>query len=369
MRKINKILINALSGIGDALMFTPALVKLREHLPDARIDVMVMLKGVKDFYEQLEEIDDVYYFDFINAGAVKSFQYVIGMRGKYDASVNVYPSNRREYNGINFLVGAKYRAGVRYLRKDLQNFGFLNNRTIVENDDLHNVEENIKMVEKLLNIEVSGIPKLKFPLLKKDKEYAAGYLESLNIKEEELVFGIHPGCSTLKNHIKRRWEPEKFAELGRQLIDQFNSRVLIFGGPEESELKGEIKKNINSEKVVAIKTDNLRQSAAIMERCNVFITNDSSLMHIASALQLNVVAVIGPTNTNYIHPWKTDYKIASLNLECAPCFFYSPKPLTCYRTDVYFKCIKELSVDLVMSKVKEFLDEKFTYQKSNSLRS
>lgn len=94
-----------------------------------------------------------------------------------------------------------------------------------------------------------------------------------------------------------------------------------------------------------------------MKRCNVFVTNDSALMHIASALGLKVVAIIGPTNEYYIHPWKTEYKIASLYLDCSPCFFYSPKPLTCSRTDVKFKCIKELSVDMVLNKVNEFINE------------
>jgi len=92
-----------------------------------------------------------------------------------------------------------------------------------------------------------------------------------------------------------------------------------------------------------------------MKQCNVFVTNDSSQMHIAAALGLKVVAMIGPTNQNYIRPWKTEHQIVSLNLDCAPCFFYSPRPLICNRTDVKFKCIKELTVDMVYSSVKKYL--------------
>jgi len=108
-----------------------------------------------------------------------------------------------------------------------------------------------------------------------------------------------------------------------------------------------INKMIDSEKSLVIKTEKFLQSIAIMKRCNVFVTNDSALMHVASALGLKVIAIIGPTNKHYIHPWKTEHKIVSLNLDCAPCFFYSPKPLTCSRQDVQFKCIKELDVDMV----------------------
>ena len=136
-------------------------------------------------------------------------------------------------------------------------------------------------------------------------------------------------------------------ELGKKLIKEKNAKVFLYGGPEEEELKSSIYKMIDSENTYVIKTEKFLQSIAIMKRCNVFVTNDSALMHVASALGLKVVAIIGPTNPNYIHPWKTEHKIVSLNLECAPCFFYTPKPLTCSRTDVQFKCIKELDVEMV----------------------
>ncbi len=61
-----------------------------------------------------------------------------------------------------------------------------------------------------------------------------------------------------------------------------------------------------------------------MKRSNVFITNDSSQTHIAAAVQLKVVAIIGPTNPHYIHPWKTEHKIVTLNLDCAPVSFTHP---------------------------------------------
>jgi len=138
------------------------------------------------------------------------------------------------------------------------------------------------------------------------------------------------------------------------LSNDLKSKILLFGGLDEKELKEEIiEKSLG--KIINVKTDDIVQSAAVMSKCKVFVSNDSGLMHIAAALGLKVVSIIGPTNTNYIHPWKTEYRIASINLDCAPCFFYSPKPLTCSRTDVKFKCIKDLDVELVYKKVIELL--------------
>ena len=355
--KNSKILIIALSGIGDALMFTPALKKLKELMPGSEIDALVMYKGAEDIYKRLPYFSKVYRFDFINSSKIDSLKFVFELRNKYDAAINIYPSNRKEYNIINLLIGAKKRAGLNYLRKDFINLGWLNNISIKENDNLHNVEENIKLAEKLTGKEISDIPPLEFPLTKNDEQAANEFFENYQINSNELVIGFHPGCATLKNHIKRRWEPEKFAGLAAKLIKEKNAKVLIFGGPEEDELKKEVFQKINSENSIIVKTNSLAETAAVMKRCNIFVTNDSSLMHVASALKLNVVAIIGPTNTNYIRPWQTNHKIVSLNLDCAPCFVYSPKHLICSRKDVQFKCIKELSVDMVYDAVNKFISE------------
>ena len=336
-------------------MFTPALQLLKKHNQSAQIDALVMIKGVRDIYSQNPDIENVHYFNFLGEGFLKSLKYIFSLRGKYDTTINVYPSNRKEYNVINFLLGAEKRAGIKYNRSNFINLGWLNNITIREDDSLHNVQENIRLVESLTGNTADSDPKLQLPLNDQHKEYAEKILSNSHITENDLVIGFHPGCATLKNHIKRRWEPEKFAELGRKFIENKNAKILLFGGPDEKELKVAVSKQINSDRTMVVDAPDLLMSAAIMNRCNVFVTNDSSLMHVASALELPVVAIIGPTNTNYIHPWKTEHNIVSLHLECSPCFFYSPKPLKCTRTDIQYKCIKELSVEMVYKAASNFI--------------
>lgn len=351
-----KILILALSGIGDALMFTPALKLLRQSLPSAQIDVLAMFKGTKEIYQTNPNLNSIIHFDFLKESVFNSLKFVLQLRKNYDATINVYPSNRKEYNIISFLIGAKIRVAVEYLRMHKQNLGWLNNVTVLENDETHNVQTNIKLVEKLLNKKFYEEPAMEINLSNEDERFAADYLEKNKIQENDFVVGFHPGCATLKNHIKRRWEPEKFAELGKKLIKEKNTKIFLFGGSEEEELKSSINSMIDSENSFIIKTEKFLQSIALMERCNMFVTNDSALMHVASALGLKIIAIIGPTNKQYIHPWKTEHKIISLNLNCAPCFFYSPKLLSCSRTDVQFKCIKELNVEMVYKSIKSFFN-------------
>lgn len=350
-----KILVIALSGIGDALMFTPALRLLRKCLPEAEIDALVMYRGAQEIYSSNPNLNKVIHFNFLEEGAFKSLKFLLHLRKKYDASINVYPSNRKEYNLISFLIGAKKRGGIVYLRKNKSNLGFLNNVRVLENDDVHNVQANIKLCEALIGKKFNEEPPLEFFIPENENIFANKFLSNADISANELVIGFHPGCATLKNHIKRRWEPEKFGELGKKLIKDHSAKILIFGGPEERELKEEIFMLIDSDKVNVVNADSLTKSASVMKRCNVFVTNDSSQMHIAAPLGLRVVAIIGPTNQKYIYPWKTEHQIVSLNLDCSPCFFYSPRPLICTRTDLQFKCIKELTVNMVYTSVIKYL--------------
>ncbi|MBD3411032.1 MAG: glycosyltransferase family 9 protein [Ignavibacteriales bacterium] len=350
-----RVLALALAGIGDALMFTPAATILKRRRPDVRLDALCMFRGVKDIYDRTALFDETTHFDFLKEGAFGSLKFLASLRGEYDATINVYPTNRREYNLVARLIGAKTRVAARYLRQDAANLGFLNNLRVTESDDRHNATENVKLVEALFGFDADEAPPYSFPLSEEDVAFAERFLEERGWRNETLV-GFHPGCSTLKNHEKRRWAPERFSALAKRLIEERGAAVLVFGGPEERELKGRVVAGVGSERCVAVESGNLAQSAALIKRCRAFATNDSSLMHVASATGTPTAAVIGPTNPNYIRPWRVPHRIVSLGLACAPCFVYSPRPLTCAREDVKFKCVRELGVDLAYDAVVELLD-------------
>lgn len=350
-----KILVLALSGIGDALMFTPALTLMRRVVPDAQIDAVVMFKGVQEMFLRNNKFNSVFFFDFLNRGFLPALKFLAALRKQYDATINVYPSNRKEYNLVNFFLGAAKRASVRYLRMDLQNFGFLNNVRTVEDDRQHNVLHNIHLCEKLLDTRFQEEPDLDFPLFDEDRQYAQQWLSEMNVGETDAVVGFHPGGSTLKNHINKRWAPDRFADLGTTLAQRLGVKVLVFGGHEEHDVKQTIVSAIPSSRGINVHTDNLAHTAAIMQRCNAFVSNDSSLLHVAAALKRKTVLIAGPINPNHSRPWNTEYRVVSLHLECSPCFVHSPRPLRCTRTDVQYKCLKELEVGLVYRAVLDLM--------------
>ncbi len=360
-----KIILLALPGIGDALLATPMIELLRKAKPDAEIHAFVMFTSTKEMYEHDPNIDAVHHYDFLNASKSGALKFVSDLRKqRFDISINTYPQNRREYNLIAFLIGAKRRIAIRYRRRDPQNLSWLNTETVLEDDTLHCVEENVRLLSLIgiqHELKESSLPKLRLPLSEGHSQFAERWIASQGFTNSDLLIGFHAGTALFKNHIKRRWAPEKFALLAERLTKELNAKVLLFGGPDDVDANAIIRERAG-QYVIPVETKSILDSAAVMKNLNLFVSNDSSLMHIAGALELPTVAIFGPTNETYVHPWKTKYKIVHTDIDCRPCFVYSPKPLTCYRLnpDEHFLCVRAIEVEQVFNGVKELLGKHLT---------
>ncbi len=352
--KINKILIFSLPGIGDTLLFTPALRVLRRNYPTATIDTLVMFQGSGDVLKLNPFLDKVLVWDFLNKGYFKSLKFVLKIRKKYDLVVTAYPANRLEYNWINFMLAAKLRPTHKYNHLDFICGGFLNHQVIKESDHRHNALENLYLLRNI-GLDIEPVPEhLEVFLDDSHRTFGEKYFSERGLNDSTVI-GFHPGCATLKNHENRRWAPEKFSELGTVLKSKLGVEILVFGGPDELELKSFVASNMKPPGIVVEKT-NMLETAALMERCKLFISNISSLMHLSSALRTPTVALFGPTSHIYERPYGTPYRVVRKGLKCSPCFFYSPKPLSC-REKKGFECMKTLTVNEVKEACFDLLKE------------
>ena len=346
-----KVLIIALSGIGDALMFSPALALLRRQYPDAQITLLAMFKGVKELYDRNPDVTEVVRWDFLHRSPFSSLFFLLRLRRRrYDATISVYPQNRWPYNLISYIIGSRKRLGHDYDHVNTRSLSFLNNLRTKEDLHRHNVEENAKLVE-LLGVQLpSELPPLQVRLTPGDQAEAEEWLRSRGIDGSRGLVGFHAGSALFKKHIRKRWAPEKFAALGRRLRENQDAVVLLFGGPEEYELNERINREMGGAGHL-VQVPSLAKSAALIARCNVMVCNDAGLMHVASGLRIPVVAIFGYTNPLGLYPWKVPHRIVRHDLECSPCFYNSPRPARCVWTDDRFRCIKHIEVDEVWQAV------------------
>ena len=352
-----KILIIALSGIGDALMFSPALRLLRQRYPDAQIDLLSMFRGVQELYERNQDINDVHHWDFLHRWPLSSLVFLLRLRRRrYDATISVYPQNRWPYNLISFIIGAGKRLGHDYQHVNTRSLNFLNNLRIHEEYRQHNVEQNAKLLE-FMDVQLpEELPPLQITLKKEDQAEAIRWLQSQGIECSRKLVGFHAGSALFKKHIHKRWAPEKFAALGHKLMSERGAVVLLFGGPEEYTLNENINRLMEGRGLV-VKVPSLSTGAALIERCNVMVCNDAGLMHVASALHVPVISIFAYTNPLGLYPWKTPHRVVRHDLECSPCFYYSPRPVQCIWKEDQFRCITHIEVEEVWQAVMELEEE------------
>ncbi|MGH2574321.1 MAG: glycosyltransferase family 9 protein, partial [Ignavibacteria bacterium] len=325
-----KILINALPGIGDAIMFSPSLSLLKRRLPDSQIDMLVMFQQVEQIYRSNKNLNKVYFIDFLNQSKFKSLKEVLELRkNKYDFSVNIYPMNRKEYNLINFLTGAKKRIGCSYNNYSFSNLDFLNTNLKQEEKNRHNVLENFDLIKNISeDANETELGNYELNLGKEELDYAEKYIKENNLSGK-LLIGFHAGSATFKGHINKRWASEKFIELAQRLNAKFQSAIILFG--TENELNERIHKETNKISFIP-KVNNILESVALIKKCKILVSNDTALMHLAAAVEVPTVAIFGYTNYKELYPWKNKYIIVRKELECSPCFFNSPKPVKCIWT-------------------------------------
>jgi heptosyltransferase II len=341
-----KILVNALSGIGDAIMFSPAISLLKKHLPDSQIDMLAMFNQVKNLYDNNPNVNSIYFIDFLHQSKIKSLKEVFAIRrNKYDISINVYPSNRIEYNILNLMLGAKKRIGTRYNNYSKINFDFLNTDLIQEIKDKHNVLENYELIKKLIpDSSESDLKGLEVYLNEEDLLYADNFIKE-NGLENKLFIGYHAGSAIFKGHINKRWDWKNYAELALKLNEKLGALILLFG------TENDVNENILSkypEFVIIPPNKNIMKSIALMNKCKLFISNDTALMHLSAGLNIPTIGIFGYTNYKELYPWMNKHIIVRKELDCSPCFFNSPKPVKCiYYDEEEYKCIRTISVEEV----------------------
>jgi ADP-heptose:LPS heptosyltransferase len=108
---------------------------------------------------------------------------------------------------------------------------------------------------------------------REEAEYIREYLKKMGINSEDFLVGINLGGTG-----KKKWGFENFIELGNRLKRE-NVKVVYFWGPQEKNWV----KNLNNTEVLK-EILPLPKLSALLKRCNLFVSSDSGIMHLATAV-------------------------------------------------------------------------------------
>jgi len=291
-----KILLIAMSGIGDTLIATPLLHEVRANFPEAQIDVLVMWAGAKGLLEGNPYADHVWQKNMINDGVLRTLPYLFHLRRQhYDISLNAHTQGRLAYRGIAAVVGAKLRVGHAY--ENTRSWeGLLIHKTVPEDYTVHSVENNNRLLPLIGARTMLASHEMEIVLAPAEEQWAQEWISANHLGARPRL-GVHVGSGGTKNLALKRWPLPSWIEFLRQFTAaRPEVAVLLFGGPEEGEPHAQIRREFPRAAIFAPETKNLRQAGALIKRCDAFLSVDTALMHLAAAVKVpNQIVIEAPT--------------------------------------------------------------------------
>ncbi len=364
------ILVRGVNWLGDAVMSTPALQRLREARPDARITLLTPEK-LKDLWTGHPALDDV--ITFKPGESVFSVGRNI-RAGEFETAL-ILPNSPRSalecrLGGVKKRIGyprpwrnwmltthVAPRAGEVVMEKKSALEARLLLETGIELNptrppkSAHHIFQYLELVKEL-----GASAEACAPLVQVSDQETKDIYERFdrNIirgsKRERPLVGINAGA---EYGPAKCWPKERFIEAAIAFTREHPCDWWVFGGPNETELSEEIAaaidgafSDLGTAVSLAGKTS-LRDLCAALKAVDVLITNDSGPMHVAAAVGTPLVAIFGSTSPELTGPGlpgETRHQIVRQQPACSPCFLRE--------CPVDFRCMNNITTSEVITALK-----------------
>ena len=336
LRKVKRVLVVRLDEIGDVVMTSSFLRALRRNLPDAWI-TLVVKPAVHNLVELCPYVNEVLAYDCKTSGRFAEQRrhgraLRLGWkhlwRRRFDLAI--LPRWDVDYYHGSFLTyfsGAPWRVGYSTNvseSKQRLNSGLdrLLSHKLQDSDPKHEVEHNLDVI-RFLGGSVQE-EQLELWLGEDDEIFAEQILKSNRINPTDLLiaFGVGAGSK------RRMWPIDNFVEIGRWLREEYNARIIAIGGRGDESLGQEIQQELGETVVNTTGRTTLRQTAALLKRCHLYVGNDAGPMHLEAAARVPVIEIsCHPVHDSVVHvnspkrfgPWGVPHLVLQPERPLAPC--------------------------------------------------
>ena len=294
---MNILIVRRHNQIGDMLCSLPLYRSLKEKYPESSITLVASPTNYSIPFKKINPfIDDIIFYDKSSIRTIINFYKKLRQK-KYE--LGIVPSTVKVSTTshiINFLSGAKRRVGVRSIDGVKNKAASLLNISkdfYWTKNKVHQTDRNLQMA-RLAGCELPESKEYKLKIMPEDNEFADKFI-NLNFPDKnKFIIGFHPGAGKLAN----TWSTDYFLILIRELYRKHNNYVLITSGEIDKEVITKIEKGLSDNGIEFTKAENLSvlHLAAVLERVNLYITNDTGPMHIAAMTNVNQISLMLPDN-------------------------------------------------------------------------
>jgi heptosyltransferase III len=283
------ILVITLSNFGDVILTTPVIAALAGRFPQARITVVVGPRA-RSVLQRSLDIHKVVIYDK-NASFLEKLRFIAELRkASYDRVVDL------RNTAIPFLVSCKKRTPL------FRKFTKVNMR------DRH--LEVLRMTEQ----EISPAQPFHF-FNKADEVFAMRALEVAKIPETSGWILVAPGAASER----KRWPEGHFREVIRKLHERTGKKVLLVGTLDERPVAESLAAELPGIAGVLCGDLILSETAAIVAKASLVISNDSAIMHLGFELGTPTVGIFGPTDHEKYGHEGPKFRVARADAAKCPC--------------------------------------------------
>lgn len=333
-----EILIIKLAAMGDVLRTTSILKGLKERCSGSKI-TWVTKKQSYDLLKNNQYIDKILLIErsLKELNDIK-FDLVISLDDEDESCELATKINKEK------LIGAYLDGNKKVYTEDSSGWfdmGLISKYGKEKADELKGINKKTyqEIISNMLDIKPS---ELILNLENKELKFAEEFAKKHDLKGDDLIIGLNTGAG--KRWPCKKLSIEKTAELANMLNSEPNTKVILFGGPEETERNQKIKEKVKNNIIDAGCDNTLKQFAVLVNLCNIVIVSDSLAMHIAIALKKKVIAFFGPTSAAEIELYGRGKKIIA-PIKCVSCY-----KKTCKKQP---NCMDLIKIDDMIKSVKE----------------
>ena len=329
--------------IGDAVMAQPLLRLLKDRYPQRPIDVLAPA-WVAPVWRAMREVDTVLETPFrhgaLQLGERRRYAKALKQRGYAEAYVL---PNTLKFALIPWLAGISRRVGY----KGEMRYGLIN---VMHDDDAQAPRPMVSFYAALADApkrEVLMPSALPRPALVVKPEEAAQVAAKLGLQPHRPLIAFAPGAEFGS---AKRWPVTHFAELAKTVFaQQPGTQIALLGSAKDKGVCEEITALVHGVRNLAGVTS-LAEAIALIAQADAVVSNDSGLLHIASALNRPIVALYGPTDPHHAPPFSDVTESLYLGIECAPC-----KQRECPLG--HHNCMRGISAEMVWQPLREMVQQ------------
>lgn len=340
---IRKILVIKLVGLGDTVLMLPSIRKLKDVYPGVKITALLtpLSSGILNNQAIL---GDIIIYDILGTqkGIWGFYKVVSELRKREFDLIIDYEQHFKLVTILSFLVGVDKIIGF---DNPIINRGHLLTDRVLLDGNIHMLESFDSLLTPL-GINTGSVKLEKINVPDTDIAYIDEWLKKQNLDVNDLRVGMH--IVSGRTALSRRWPIERYAEIGDRLIEEFGAKVIFTGTLNERLLLEETADLMRNSPIISAGQTNIMQLVRLIDRVDLFVSNDTGPMHVGPAMGTPTIGLFGPNTPLRYRPFGSGHMAIYKKVDCSPCInIHNGEVPECGNPE----CMENITVDDVWQKI------------------